>query len=163
MECEDTKRRERESATRVSELEQELADLQCTVDKREQQYQAETESLQLRADVDRLRQIEGGRQQFDKERDYHRMERERDHSLISQLKAELEAASKARQADLPRPSESLRASESGTVTCGSRFSEEASLVDSGSPRKVTFRESESSAAHNQLVVRTYPKVRRVCG
>ena len=93
-ESEDAKRRESESADRVSELEQDLEDIGRKLDETERQYHAEIEKLQLKADLERLQQVEEVRRQVDKQRKYHRAERDRDQA---QLKTELEAAKKSQR------------------------------------------------------------------
>ena len=84
-------RQQAEAAQRqAEELEREVewliaeADKECDL----------TENSKMRAELDKLRQIENLRCQFDREREQHRNERERDAAAILEIKKELEAVKK---------------------------------------------------------------------
>ena len=85
-EAEEARQKAETSAARVTELEQELT--QQTEQAAE--LEKEREQIRLKTELDRLRQLEEVRQQFDKERKRYRWERERDLSTIAELERQLE-------------------------------------------------------------------------
>ena len=92
-------------------------------------------------ELDGLKQIEEVRRQFDEERKWHRKERERDATLIAELKRRLATL----ETDPGSTSEVHECGAKGGDGVSSESTRSESEKEQGGARRVTFAESESSA------------------
>ena len=78
-----------EETQRRKEVECELAEVSESVNTVNDKWSADMETMRMRIELDGLKQLEEVRRQFDKERERHREELERDATLIAELKRKL--------------------------------------------------------------------------
>ena len=78
-----------EETQRRKEVECELAEVSESVNTVNDKWSADMETMRMRIELDGLKQLEEVRRQFDKERERHREELERDAALIAELKRKL--------------------------------------------------------------------------
>ena len=111
---------------------QRAAELEREVDRLSTGAASELDAVKMRMELDRLRQVEELRRQFDRERDQHRCDREGDAKVIQDLKKELAAEKRLaaeRAATLRRRTGTPRSSASSESP--SESESEPELVGSG--------------------------------
>ena len=115
-------------------------------------WDADMETMRMKLELDRLKQLEEVRRQFDKERERHREERDRDATLIVELKEKLSTL----ESSVPPSAPGATSEVHGMKESGSKEGDSDSYGGSGSPeptgsseKHVTFADGKSERSDRE--------------